>query len=223
MRVVITSDLHGSLPEIPECDLLLISGDVCPVWNHDLKYQESWLRAEFYDWQRQQPAKKQVVIPGNHDFVLERKPGLTGHLFGTWLIDQTGVIPDLDVKIHGSPWSNKFGNWAYMATEDQLREKWLKIPKDIDILMVHGPAHGYGDQVNGFSMVKRGMWEKEHVGSTSLYNVLTYHDWPNLKLFTFGHIHEGYGEYQLGDIKLINGSHMDDEYQPNNPPVVIEL
>ena len=61
MKVVATSDLHGTLPPIPACDLLLIAGDVCPVWDHKLFFQDIWLRTTFTDWLRAQPAKKIVA------------------------------------------------------------------------------------------------------------------------------------------------------------------
>jgi hypothetical protein len=73
MRIICTADLHGQLPDIPECDLLLIAGDVCPVEDHDPTYQRKWstkFRLWLADEQRVQ-AERIVWIAGNHDFSLE--------------------------------------------------------------------------------------------------------------------------------------------------------
>ena len=61
MNVVAISDLHGFLPETPPCDLLLIAGDVCPVWNHRWQFQRKWLREVFGPWLEAQPARKVVL------------------------------------------------------------------------------------------------------------------------------------------------------------------
>ena len=58
MIICAVSDLHGQLPDIPKCDLLLIAGDVCPVTNHSLDFQEHWLDTEFRWWLKKIPAKK---------------------------------------------------------------------------------------------------------------------------------------------------------------------
>jgi Icc-related predicted phosphoesterase len=224
MRIVATSDFHGTLPEVPECDLLLIGGDICPVWNHDRQFQADWLRGEFSDWLDAVPATEIVWVAGNHDFVLQdwrNKRHKIDALPGFYLDNE--AITTMGLKIWGSPYSNKFGNWAFMQKEAELVEMWREIPRDIDILIAHGPPYGFGDECLGFSATKRGMLEAEHVGSTSLANQLYYDVWPNLKLVMFGHIHEGYGAYSMKQFRMLNVSQMNDKYEPVNPPMVIDL
>lgn len=82
MKVVATSDLHGFLPQIPPCDLLLIAGDVCPVWNHRLPFQRKWLRETFTPWLESLPARKIVGVWGNHDSIAESNPDKVPPLLG---------------------------------------------------------------------------------------------------------------------------------------------
>lgn len=220
MRVVATSDFHGTLPEIPNCDLLLIGGDVCPVWNHELKFQADWLRTTFAEWIAAQPATDVVWIAGNHDFVLEemRREKIDA-IGGIYLDNEMTEVQGL--KIYGSPYSNRFGGWAFMKGETELGIMWRDIPRDIDILLVHGPPYGFGDAVG--KVYVDGGWHDEHAGSTTLANQLNYDVWPHLKMAVYGHIHEGYGEQSLKQIRMLNVSQMNDEYRPVNAPVLIDL
>lgn len=102
MKVVATSDLHGFLPQIPPCDLLLIAGDVCPVWNHRLPFQRKWLRETFTPWLESLPARKIVGVWGNHDSIAESNPDKVPPLPWTNLIDE--VIEWEGLRIYGLPW-----------------------------------------------------------------------------------------------------------------------
>ena len=77
MKVLVTSDTHGYLPEITKpFDLLLICGDVCPAHDHYFSYQKDWFNKVFVEWVKSLPFKNvwsQVVMTwGNHDQVGER-------------------------------------------------------------------------------------------------------------------------------------------------------
>ena len=105
-----------------------------------------------------------------------------------------------------------------LDSEQELEEKWKRIPWDVDILITHEPPYGVRDEID--EVTKWGT-KQFNVGSPSLLYYVRMHQ-P--KLHVFGHIHEAYGEEKLDDIiPCINASHVNEMYQPVNKPVRIVL
>jgi Icc-related predicted phosphoesterase len=205
MKICAISDLHGYLPKIDPCDLLLIAGDVCPFTSHDPAFQKSWLTGEFAIWMDNQPAKKIVWTAGNHDFALQN-PQLCAKLQCT--VDDQREFGG--ARIWCSPWTPEFDDWAFMDDEAGLARRYAKIPAGIDILVTHGPPAGFGDR----------LFTGQTVGSTALLDCIKTLE-P--RLVVFGHIHEGYGKYQVGRSLLLNVSLRDALSRPRNAPVYLEM
>jgi len=212
MRIATTADLHGYLPDVPVCDVLLIAGDVTPTADHDVAFQARWLDTEFRAWLEAAPARHVVGIAGNHDFVYERAPELVpDDLPWTYLQDADTTIEGL--RIWGSPWTPWFFDWAFNAPKGEegeafLGERYATVPDDIDVLVIHGPPAGYGDLTAG------GMT----VGSRAQLELVRRIE-P--ALCVFGHIHEGRGSWQLGPTHLVNASAVDLRYQLHDEPIVV--
>lgn len=209
MRVVAISDLHGYLPEdLPECEIILIGGDLCPVNDHTIPYQANWLIDVFNPWLAD--LKPEVVcVAGNHDFVFERAKGLVPKLNCHYLENQSVEIKGL--KIWGSPWSMKFNNWAFGAIDSKLADIWTTIPDDTDIIVVHGPPHNMGDRVE----------EGLRTGSISLVDRI---DQVKPALVVCGHIHEDHGIFEWGTTIVANASLRDRAYNPLAfEPMIFEI
>lgn len=205
VKVCCVSDLHGYLPEIPDCDLLLLGGDYCRDHN-DLW----WYIHDFADWVNKCAERMKVIgVAGNHDFIFERSSSLVPKMNWTYLQD-IGVEWN-GWRIFGTPWQPRFFDWAFNADEPQLERIWRRIPDDTDILLLHGPPHGYGD----FSP-----YGKVHTGSPSLTKRILE---IQPKLVVAGHIHSGYGQYKIGETLFVNASHVNEAYQPTQPPQVVEI
>jgi 3',5'-cyclic AMP phosphodiesterase CpdA len=67
VRIVAVSDLHGFLPEIPACDLLIVAGDVCPdrfgpfMAAHDPYQQQAWFDRKVRPWLAEAPATHKLL------------------------------------------------------------------------------------------------------------------------------------------------------------------
>jgi 3',5'-cyclic AMP phosphodiesterase CpdA len=67
MRIVAVSDLHGFLPDIPPCDLLVVAGDVCPdrfgpfAAIHNPPDQQAWFDRNVRPWLAAAPAAHKVL------------------------------------------------------------------------------------------------------------------------------------------------------------------
>lgn len=206
--------LHGHYPKLEGGDLLIVTGDLTArdVSNEYEKFLR-WVVSSHY--------KKIIWIGGNHDNFIQKFFTPSKYSPTTYLCDSGTEFEGL--KIWGSPRTLKFKgqNPHAMAfcvdTEEELADKFEKIPPDTDILITHSPPYGILDKTD------RG----ENVGSPYLYSWFKYVGRP--KLHVFSHIHEAYGQEEVfvGHnnimVKSINCSHVNELYQPVNKPMRVVL
>jgi len=230
MRICCVSDLHGHLPTIPDCDLLLIAGDILPLDAEKGLETLDWCRGTLKPWLDELFARRiwTLMTAGNHDLGLAQGREFAPGFFLPWdcLIDRTTIvappscIPDGYYKkgqlvVHGTPWTeNPFpdqGDWAFgVPSEEELAKVWRTLPLKTDILLSHMPP----------DFVRTSNYSNGVVlgGSPSLNAWI---DEFQPKLVVCGHIHGGYGRYQRGDTIVVCASHVDLDYKPANPPILI--
>jgi hypothetical protein len=224
VRIVAISDIHGYLPPIPACDLLLVVGDVCPDHydgpEHAREHpelQRRWLHGPFKEWigAIPLPPSHKVFTWGNHDFVGEHAdgPALASALGITLAVDE--VVAPGGLRIWLSPWCNPLpGDWAFVRPLDWLRTLYASIPDDVDVIATHQPPFGYGDlEVTAPDRL-------EHVGSVDLVTAI---DRVQPQIVLCGHIQRAAGAYTHGAVPILNISVLDGAYQPTNAVTVLEL
>lgn len=211
MRVIATSDTHGALPEIPECDLFIHAGDVCPIEaEHDVLTQTNWLKGHFRPWLESIPAKDIIWVAGNHDFgcestgfrhIARRFPG---HYLHEDAVEIQGKV------IYGFAWTPNLPSWAFYARDGVWHYIGENIPTDTDILVMHSPPSGV--------MLDRGHpdWAAPYILTDITQRVCP-------EICVFGHIHEGYGEIKLRGTHFANVSYLDEFYDKDEPNALVEF
>jgi len=224
MKITAFSDGHGMFPKFKEDgDILLIAGDILPVWNHNLTFQKHWYEESFIPWLDSLPFKHKVFCCGNHDLYFyhsslkEIRKNLPSNCY--YLQDDSVTLDG--IKIYGTPWQLPFCDWAFNLCEEDLAIKFKKIPNDIDILLSHGPAYGYADIV----LHKTYYCSDGNLGSKALLDAVRR---TNPKFVISGHIHTANHELISGCFnnkitEFANVSYIDEKYEPYYDPLVFNI
>jgi len=222
MRVVCISDTHNKHNKLilPPGDCLIHAGDFSAIGrHHEVEH--------FLKWFSKQDFKYKVFIAGNHDLSFQDELSWKRKILKQYIHSENNPshiyylqhksITLEGVKIFGSPWSPEFGNWAFGYKRELADKYWKKIPKDIDILITHGPPKDILDEC----FYNQPPYPKNAGCNYLLTHILQIQP----KLHIFGHIHEEYGIRQIAGFKTFfaNVSSCNLFYELVNQPTVFDL
>lgn len=204
MRIVAVADTHtfeADLPEIPDGDVFVHAGDLLRAGTLDeLEAVAAWIRGL--------PHSHKIVVAGNHDWCFLREREAAVLMLGegvTYLEDSGCTIAG--IRFWGSPWQPAYNDWAFnLERGAPLAEKWALIPESTDVLVTHGPPHGFGDRgpIPGRQGCEDLRARVERVR-------------PRLHLF--GHIHQDGGLWDEDGVAYVNAT----TWECERPPTVVEL
>jgi Icc-related predicted phosphoesterase len=215
MRIISLSDTHGSHfgVKIPEGDWLVHCGDVSSRGG-------MVDTLDFLKWFNMHPHRIKIFVAGNHDWLFERDPGLVQTLlkgFPDLIYLQDSSVEIDGLKVHGSPVSPRFYNWAFNRDRgEDIKRHWDMIPSDTDVLITHGPPHGICDEA-----YRRGYNITEHVGCKDLLDKVLQ---VAPKLHLFGHIHYSGGQsYISPKTTFANVSLLNEDYMVEYKPMIFDI
>lgn len=221
------SDLHGYLPKVDPCELVLICGDIVPLnVQEKFMYTYKWFSTIFKEWAENLPCQKVLFIAGNHELHFPSHYDKYKDLFPndskvTYLChEQYNYIGSdgNEYSIFGTPYCEEFGDWAFMLPGKQLGEKFLEIPEKLDVLLTHDQPRMFGDIL----LQEDCPWATgEHIGNS----VLTLAILAMSPKYQFnGHLHScDHNQIMIGDTVHYNVSLKDESYQVAYNPLYLEI
>ena len=210
MIITAISDIHGNLVDIPKCDVLCICGDVIGLSDQrSMDASKHWFENRFVNWINKIDCNKVFIIPGNHDFYIE-KCHMNYDNFNSALLrdielktnDKLKFLIDKaftyeGVNFYGTPWINPVSSRSYWAFQmDYAMEgpyQFENIPDNTDVLLSHDNPYN-----------------NENLSKYS----------KNIKYHFYGHWHEGVTSEKRN---RYNCSLLNDNYYLKYKPVMINI
>lgn len=218
MRIVCISDTHNKHKKItiPDGDVLVHAGDMSSVGHpHELSNAAQWMS--------KLPHKHKFVICGNHEYHVSEDTETMKAFFEPFDIQvvHNEVVEVDGFRFYGEPRTPEFFDWGWMYPRAQGHKIWKDLPPNLDLLLTHGPPHGFGDYVDN-------KWNLggAHVGCGHLREKLIqrHEQGDPIRYLVCGHIHAAYGVYATDfETVVVNASICTEEYEPRNAPVVLHL
>ena len=232
VRILCASDTHG-IADVGKlatsairrkADVLVLAGDIEPAYKRISP--EGYFCGVFMDAVRKlmHHCIEVVVVPGNHDFFLNRimtddpKKRIIWNLH--ILVDRSETVCGL--KFYGTPWVPFInGRWCWERDDNLLDEKFDIIPSGIDVLVCHTPPEGVCEEETFDVSRQRNRMYWQHFGSKSLRDSILR---CRPRCVVCGHIHSGDHKLNsVGESALINCSLIDDRYNEAYEPSEIEV
>ena len=210
-KIVAISDTHSYHRKIaiPRCDILIHAGDA--TWKGELDIIED-LNKWFGELKERGIVKDAILFSaGNHDLCFQNSNrGKALKLLTNCIYLEDSSVEIEGLIYYGSPWTPRFGSWAFMADRgEKIAKYWEKINPNTDVLITHGPPYQILDKVYRTN---------DGVGCEELKKVVKK---LKPKAHIFGHIHEGYGQLLQDEILYINAAICDEYYDPSEHEAVI--
>lgn len=222
MKVALISDTHGYLPEIHTIHTKRHSGDHVELVDAVIHAGDigvdrdpiTWFHDKLYPWCRYLDVPVYATF-GNHDRIGE-KQAIPDPIPVNLRLEVDVLVDVLGVKVWFSPWSMRYGDWAFMHSDTMLAKKYMAIPETTEVIVTHGPPLDAGDLTT----------DGRRTGSSSLRDKIV-NGLPKLRLVVTGHIHEARGEYTIEtvdgrQVRVLNVSHVNEWYEPIHKPVIID-
>ena len=179
LTLVVLSDthvLHRDL-DVPDADILVHAGDFTLF---SLFSRSNRSIADFDKWLGELPHRHKIVVPGNHEYVLEKAASPKTTLHSACVLINEGVEID-GLRFWGSPLTPLGGGAFGVASATDRRNLDHQIPDGTDVLITHSPPFGILDSAPGSDF---------HAGCQELLEAVKR---VRPKLHMFDHIHAGYG------------------------------
>ena len=210
MKIAFVSDTHGfegSL-DIPECDVLVHAGDVCSGFGELMSIQN--IAYWFEQLKSKGTVKEIILVPGNHDTNFLSKPEMSKALLkrGCHFLQNEEVEID-GVKFYGTMFLDIVRNDSFLNLEDVIdgRIEFYDNMPECDVLITHQPPDipHMSTTVDGFNL------------GCPFLKIAVEKLAP--KIHSFGHVHNGAGQQQIGPTLFINAAN---GYE-NHPIPIVEI